>query len=325
MPTNLPPEYFEADRRYREASDPLEKVARLEELISTIPKHKGTDKLRADLRRKLSKMKDSAQTRKKTGRRDPAWYIEKEGAGMVVVIGVSNTGKSALVRALTNAEPEVSPAAHNTWQPTPGMMLVDNVQIQLIDTPSLDRDFIEPALMDLVRRADLVLLLVDLTTDPNQQLQDSLSQLEEHRIEPVVEADGRPKTLIAPILVVANKCDDKESEENLEIFQRLMEGDWPVQAVSVETGRGLVELGRAVFDRLNIMRIYSKAPGKEPDLGAPFVIKAGSSVEQFAREIHHDFYDNLKSARVWGHGVHDGQLVAREHVLHDEDVVELRA
>lgn len=324
MPTNLPPEYFNAEERYRAATDPLEKVARLEELISTIPKHKGTDKLRGDLRRKLSKLRTAAQTRKKGGRGDPAWQIESEGAGMLVAIGSANTGKSALIRALTRAEPQVSPAAHTTWQPTPGMMTVKKVQIQLIDTPSLDREFVEPALMDLIRRADLVLVVVDLTTDPNQQLQDTLRALQEHRIEPVIEADARPRTAIAPILVVANKCDDQASEENLEIFLRLMEGEWPVLAVSAETGRGLEQLGETVFARLNIMRIYSQAPGRQPDFDSPFVMPAGSTVEQFAREIHHDFYDKLKSARVWGEGVHDGQLVARDHVLHDGDVVELR-
>lgn len=324
MPTNLPPEYFKAEERFKEATDPLEKVARLEELISTIPKHKGTDHLRADLRRKLSKLKASAQTRKKGGRGDPAWLIEKEGAGMVVAVGGANTGKSALVRALTNAEPEVSPAAHTTWQPTPGMMIVKKVQIQLIDTPSLDRDYLEPALLDLIRRADLVLVVVDLTTDPNQQLRDTLELLRSNRIEPMLEADERPRTSIAPILVVANKCDDDEAEENLEIFRRLMEGDWQVLALSAENRRGLDELGELIFDRLKIMRVYSRAPGREPDFNAPFVMRAGSTVEQFARELHHDFFDKLKSARVWGEGVFDGQLVARDHVLHDGDVIELR-
>lgn len=324
MPTNLPPEYFDAEERFKAATDPLEKVVRLEELISTVPKHKGTDKLRADLRRKLSKLKAASETRKKGGRGDPAWLIEREGAGMLVAVGAANTGKSALIRALTHAEPQVSPAAHTTWQPTPGMMTVRQVQIQLIDTPSLDRDFIEPALMDLIRRADLVLVVVDLTTDPNRQLRDTLRVIQDHRIEPVIEADQRARTLVAPILVVANKCDDQEAEENLEIFQRLMEGDWPVIAVSAETGRGLERLGEAVFERLKIMRIYSQAPGREPDFSAPFVMPVGSTVEQFARELHHDFYDKLKSARVWGTGVHDGQQVARDHVLHDGDVIELR-
>lgn len=324
MPTNLPPEFREAERQYKEATDPLEKVARLEELISTVPKHKGTDKLRADLRKKLSKLRASSQTRKKGGRGDPAWHIDKVGAGLVALIGPANAGKSALVAALTNAEPEVSPAPQTTWQPTPGMMTVENVQFQLVDTPSLDRDYVEPALFDLVRRADLVLVVVDLTTDPNSQLEETFELLREYRIEPVVEADERRKIDFAPVLVLANKCDDENAVENLEIFLRLLEGDWPTLPVSVTTGRGLEELGWTIFDRLEIMRIYSKSPGKEPNMDAPFVMNRGGTVEQFAREIHADFYDKLKSARVWGEGVFEGQQVSRDHVLHDGDVVELR-
>ena len=149
-----------------------------------------------------------------------------------MLVGPANAGKSALVEALTNATPEVSPAPQTTWQPTPGMLEVGHVQFQLIDTPSIDRDFIEPALMDLIRRADLVLPVVDLTMDPNRQLEETLEQLRHHRIDPTVESNGRRKMEYAPILVLANKCDDAEAEENLEIFRRLLEGDWPVVAAS---------------------------------------------------------------------------------------------
>ena len=324
VPTNLPAEYARAEREFREASDPHEKVVRLEALISTVPKHKGTDKLRADLRRKLSKLRVAAQTKKKGGGGDPAWLIDKSGAGMIVLVGPANAGKSALLETLTNAAPEVSPAPQTTWQPTPGMLEVGGVQFQLIDTPSIDREFVEPALMDLIRRADLVLPVVDLTMDPNRQLEATLEQMRRHHIDPTLETNGGKKSEYAPILVLANKCDDADAEENLEIFRRLLEGDWPVLAVSAATGRGLEELGWALFDRLKIMRIFSKTPGKEPNMEAPFVMKRGGTVEEFARDIHQDFYAQLKSARVWGEVVFEGQMVSRDHVLHDGDIVELR-
>ena len=108
MPTNLPPEYYEAEKRYRAAQSPPEKAACLEVLISTIPKHKGTDKLRADLRRRLSKLKSAAQSKKGAGKHESVFHIDKEGAGMVVVIGPPNVGKSALVDVLTNASPQVA-------------------------------------------------------------------------------------------------------------------------------------------------------------------------------------------------------------------------
>lgn len=327
MPTNLPPQYFEAEKRYKEAKDPAEKVERLEELIGTIPKHKGTDHLRADLRRKLSKLKTAAQPRKKGARRDPAWTISREGAGRAVLIGCSNAGKSALLAALTNAEPEVSEAPFTSWTPTPGMMLVENVQIQLIDTPSIDRDYLEPMLMDLVRSADLILVVVDLDADPNQQLERTLDLLAAQRIHPLrwkARFEDGVRRNFLPVLVVANKGDDASDDENFQIFRRLLDEDWHSIAVSARSGRELERLRMAVFERLEIMRIYSRAPGREPDLNTPFVMRKGGSLQEFAALLHHDFYDKLKSARVWGKGVYDGQLVARDHVLHDGDIVELR-
>ncbi|MGD2207411.1 MAG: 50S ribosome-binding GTPase [Anaerolineae bacterium] len=327
MPTNLPPEAMEAERRYRAAQAIEEKITSLEEYISLIPKHKGTDHLRADLRRKLSKLKDSAQMRKKVSKRVSVYSIDKEGAGQLVIVGMPNVGKSALVAALTNATPEVSEAPFTTWEPTPGMMPVNNIQVQLIDTPPLNQDYIEPELLNLIRRADLVLLMIDVQTHPVQQLKEAIAILEEHRIVPLHRQDQYSETHrvnFKPLLVLVNKCDDEEADELFEIFCELVEEDWPLLSISAMTGRNADRLKQTVYEQLGIMRIYSKAPGKEPDYDAPFVMETGGTVEQFARKIHQDFSEKLKAARVWGTGVYDGQMVGRDHILHDGDVVELR-
>jgi ribosome-interacting GTPase 1 len=327
MPTNLPPEYFEVRERYRAAKSPAEKTALLEELISTVPKHKGTDKLRADLRRRLSKLKDAAQTRKGVSRQVSAFYIEREGAGQVTVVGPPNVGKSALVAALTNATPEVANYPFTTWTPTPGMMLVDNVQIQLIDTPPLNRDYVEPELLNLIRRADLILLVVDLQGYPIQQLEDTIAFLQEHRIAPRYLEDRHSeqrRMTFKPLLVLVNKTDDQSLDGDFEVLCELLGDDWPLLPVSATTGRNLEGLKQAVFERLEIMRVYSKPPGREPDLSAPFVLPKGSTVEEFAEGIHQEFLENLKSARVWGSATYDGQMVGRDYVLRDGDVVELR-
>jgi ribosome-interacting GTPase 1 len=326
MPTNLPPEYFDAEKRYRAASSPGEKITCLEELISTIPKHKGTDKLRADFRRRLSKLKSASQAKKGTGKRDTVFRIDKEGAGQVVVVGPTNVGKSALVAALTNATPQVADFPHVTWQPTPGMMSVENIQVQLIDTPPLDRDFVEPELIDMIKRSDLILLVVDLQTDPIQQLENTVALLEEYHVVPRHRQDRYPEQrqqIFIPFLVLANKNDDETSDENFEIFRELIEDDWPLLPVSAMTGRNFDGLKQMVFGQLEIIRIYSRAPGKEPDFTTPFILKKGNTVEDFAGKVHQDFLKKLKTARVWGEGVYDGQLVRRDHVLHDGDVVEL--
>ena len=327
MPTNLPPEAVEAERRFRAAKSLDEKIARLEEYIGLIPKHKGTDKLRADLRRRLSKLKSRTQSRKGISRQVSPFLIDREGAGQVVVVGPPNVGKSALVAALTNATPKVSPAPFTTWTPTPGMMQMEDVQIQLIDTPPLTRDYVEPAFLDLIRRSDLILLVVDLQTYPVEQLEDTVALLEEHRIVPchLRDRDSAERRLTCkPLLVLVNKYDDESTDELFEIFLELLEGEWPVLPVSATTGRNLERLKRAVFEQLDIIRVYSKPPGQEPDLTVPYIVKKGTTVEELAGKVHKDFLENLKAARVWGSGAFDGQMVPRDHVLHDGDIVELR-
>jgi ribosome-interacting GTPase 1 len=329
MPTNLPPDALQAEKRYREAETPEDKITCLEEYIGLIPKHKGTDHLRADLRRQLSKLKSSVQSSKKRGKQDSAYRFVREGAGQVVVVGATNVGKSALVTALTNATPEVSEAPYTTWEPTPGMMPVDNIQVQLIDTPPVSREGPrpEPQLLNLIRQADLILLVVDLQTQPVQQLEDAIAILEEHRIVPLHRrgrvSEEQPVTF-KPLLVLANKCDDQECGEVFDILCALLEEEWPILPVSAATGRNLDGLKQAVFEQLGIVRVYAKPPGRAPDLSAPFVLPKGSTVVEFAGKIHRDFYHNLKAARVWGSATFDGQAVGRDHVLQDGDVVELR-
>jgi hypothetical protein len=327
MPTNLPPDYFTVEKLFRQAETNEEKIAYLEEMLSIVPKHKGTDHLRADLRRRLSRLKDAVESHKSSGRQSSQYHIEREGAGQVVVTGHTNVGKSALVKALTSATPEVSPAPFTTWTPTPGMMHIEDVQVQLIDTPALNRDFIEPLFMDLLRRCDLILLMVDLQADPIQQLEESLALLRVQRIIPKeleVQYAGQPGLFFVPLIAVVNKVDNRELEEDFETLCELMEGECHLIPISIENGSNIERMKQVVFEKLEIMRIYSKAPGKEPDLAVPFVMKKGSTIDELAGKVHRDFALNLRSARVWGHGVFDGQLVGRDHVLHDGDIVELR-
>ncbi len=327
MPTNLPPEYAEAEERYKAASTPQEKITRLEELISTVPKHKGTDKLRADLRKRLSKLKAEAETKKGGSRHISVFQIEKEGAAQVSVIGAPNVGKSALVTALTNASPEVANFPCTTWAPTPGMMLVDYAPIQLIDTPPLQADYVEPAMMDLLRRSDLLLILIDLQTDPISQLEESIAILQEHKIQPVLEQEQELSERFPfsiPALIAVNKYDGPHLQENLDILEALLEQDWQLFPISATTGYNLDQLKNKIFKRLQLIRVYSRPPGEEADHTAPFVLREGSTVEEFAAKVHQDFYEQLKSARIWGSGSFQGQMVSRDHILWDRDEIELR-
>ncbi len=327
MPTNLPPDYFVVEKQFRQATLPEEKIACLEEMLAIVPKHKGTDHLRADLRRRLSKLKAATETRKKTGRQASAYHIDREGAGQIVLVGAANVGKSALVAALTNATPEVAEYPFTTWDPTPGMMPIEDIQVQLIDTPPLNPDFIEAEHLNLVRRADLALIVVDLQAYPMQELEDTVALLEAQRIMPLHRREeyvGEVRMTFVPMQVLVNKCDDEDWDAEFEVLSELLGEEWTLIPVSALTGHHVDEFKRRVFEALDIVRVYSKPPGEEPDLSAPFVIPKGATVQELAGKIHKDFLEQLKSARVWGSATHDGQMVGRDHVLQDGDIVELR-
>jgi ribosome-interacting GTPase 1 len=329
MPTNLPPDYYKVEEQYKAATDPAEKIELLEEMMSKIPKHKGTDHLRADLRRKLSQLKaSSGQTKKGSSRQSSVYHISKEGAGQIVVVGFPNTGKSSLVASQTNADPEVSEAPFSTWGPTPGMMAIENIQVQLIDTPPLNPEHVEADMFNLLRKCDMLLIMVDLHANPDEQLIETMSILEQQRIAPNHLADRYEDTVrkffFKPCLVLANKCDDEADDELYEIFRELLEGDCPMLPISVKTSHNIVQMKQAIYKKLGIMRIYSQAPGEQAKLHLPFVLSIGSTVEEFAGKVHQDFAENMKSARVWGKSAaFEGQTVSREHVLQDGDIVEL--
>jgi len=328
MPTNLPADYFNAEERFRSATTTEDKIKYLEEMMGTIPKHKGTDHLRADLRKKLSKLKTAATSKKTSKKQVSAYHINKEGAGQIIIIGTTNVGKSSLVANQTNADPEISAVPFTTWSATPGMMMIDNIQVQLIDTPPFSEEYIDPEFLNLIRRVDLVLIMIDLHAHPVQQFEFVLQKLQENRIAPkylegMIEVEGF--LLHVPTLVVVNKYDSEEFEEHYQIFQELLGQEFPMVPVSVQTGHNMDILKQTIFEKLGVIRVYSKAPGKDVDKTAPFVVDQGIQLGEFAGKVHKDFQKNLKSAKIWGTSADfPGQMVSRDHVLDDEDVVELQ-
>jgi len=325
MPANLPPQYHEAERKYREASDLDEKIEALEDMLAIIPKHKGTDKLKADLRRRISKHKEQQVQRKGAGKIKTAYSIEKEGAAQVTLIGPPNSGKSSLVTTLTNASPEIAAFPHTTHKPTPGMAVFENIQFQLIDTPPMTREYTDPALIDLLRRTDIIAIVLDITADPLHQLDETISILRENRIYP--EGEPVPKDLpkrpfIKRMMIAVNKVDGTAEVEDYEVFCELSGTRIPSAAVSTRSGMNLHSFLKLIYGLSGMIRVFTKTPGKEPDRNMPFVIPHNSTVEELAGMIHKDFLSRMKYARVWGSAVH-GQMVQRDYVMQDGDVVEI--
>jgi len=326
MPTNLPPEYFEAERKFRAAESIPAKIVSLEELLGTIPKHKGTDHLRADLRRKLAKLKSEQHKSKNISKHDSEYHIEKEGAGRIILAGSTNVGKSSLLAAVTHATPKISDSPFTTWSPIPGIMEVEKIQLQLIDTPSISQETGKSELFDLIRTADLILLMIDIQAFPIAQFEESLVILEAHKIAPSHLRDNYPQDrslFFSPMVLIVNKVDSDRQIEDMAVFSDLLEGKWPLISISVFYRKNLDQLGKICIEQLHLIRIYSKPPGEEPDTSQPYVLKKGATIADFAAKVHRDFLEHLKSARVWGKKVYDGQQVSRDYVLDDGDIVEL--
>ncbi len=325
MPANLTPQYLEADRRFKAAKTLEEKVAALEEMLAVIPKHKGTEHLQGDLKRRLAKLRAEAeQARRRRGGFSVS--VEREGAGQVVLVGPPNAGKSALVKRLTNAQPEVGEYPFTTRRPVAGMMLFINIQIQLVDLPAISDEYMEPWVPGLVRPADLALLVVDLTSPSLlEDVEKVIGILERSKVALVSPGSPPPPVGWANVgtLLLGNKADAPMAGGALEILRAYSGSRFPIHAVSAEAGMGLEPLRRMIYDGLGIVRVYSKPPGKEPSMQSPVVLPRGSTIVEMAEAIHKDFARQLKYARVWGGTKFDGQRVQRDYVVQEGDVIEL--
>ncbi len=326
MPANLTPEFMSAQKEYRKATDPFEKLRCLEHMLAVIPKHKGTEKMQADIKSRIKKMKEISQ-KQKGGRRVDFYYIDREGAGQIIMIGFPNTGKSSLLKALTNASPEIADYPYTTTRPMPGMVPFRKIQIQLLDTPPLTEEFMESWLPNIARIANAALLVVDLQSrNILEQIDTTVAKMMEGKA--ILKGEKVPYQPSAPVVeistvVVANKMDTPEAETNLEALCELYGGMFPIIGVSAKTGEGLEELKEIMYDILDIIRIFTKTPGKPPELEVPYVLDKGSTVIDLANAVHKEIAENLESARVWGSTKFDGQKVQRDYILHDGDIVEL--
>ena len=328
MAANLTPQYLEAESEYKKAKTADERLECLKKMYSLLPKHKASEKLQADLKTRMSELRQEIERERKTPKRTAtAHKIPKQGAGQYVIVGAPNVGKSRLLGRLTRATPEVAPYPFTTHEPHAGMMEWEDVRVQIIDTPPITADYLENYVQGMIWAADAALLVVDIGDDDGpfaaETVLERLAQTKTILVGPAATTPEDPATHFTKTLLVANKIDLPGAPERLEIVKDLLGGRFSVHAISAEVGTGLEELRDAIYRFLDVIRVYSKHPGKPPDLKSPFTCPAGSTVLDLAALVHRDFAAGLKSARIWGTGVFDGQTVKRDHALHDKDVVEL--
>jgi ribosome-interacting GTPase 1 len=329
MPANLPPQYLKAEDDFRRASTPSDRLELLRELFRLLPKHKGTEKLQCDLKTKISRARDEIDGAKggSTKKAGVSYKVPGEGAGQIALVGPANSGKSAILAALTNAKPEVAPYPFTTRAPQPGMASWEDVRFQLVDLPPVSADFLEPWMPGIVASSDAALFVLDLGDD---DLVDSaevaLARLAEAHVELVGELpfDSDDERLRhVKTVIVANKIDAEGAEDRLAILREWYGERFPIISCSATQGYDLDSLKARAYDVLGVIRVYTKIPGKPADRSKPFTVPVSSTILDLAREIHRDFEQSLKFAKVWGSGSFDGQTVRRDHELRDLDVVEL--
>jgi len=321
VPANLTPQYYEAEERFRRAQNTEEKIQALEEMLSVIPKHKGTEKLQADIKKRLSKVREEGKKKKSSSKGYDPFGVEKQGAGQIVLAGYPNSGKSSLVTSLTRAKVKVAEYPFTTALPATGMMPYKDTWVQLVDTPPLSVDNVPSGLIGTFKEADALLIVIDVSTAECLEQMDGLMQVLQEREVIDLSEEGE---IIAPIpyLVVANKIDHPDAQENLEVMQELMPGFSPLTVSS--QGNNLEGLKEKLFEILDVIRVYGKPADREADMERPFILKRGGTVLDFAGQVHKDIPEQLKSALVWGSSKFDGQAVARDYVLEDGDIVELQ-
>ncbi len=327
MPANLTPEYKAAEEQYRQAKTPEEKLEALELMMATIPKHKGTEKMRADIKKRISKILKGGQ--KKGGKRTFSYHVEKQGASQVILIGPPNTGKTTFINTVTNAKFVVGDYPFTTRIMQPAMMPFENIQIQIVDTPAIHPDYYERWVFGLIRYADVAIFMVDLANpDVLDNIENTLQILEDGKISLVKEFPQReppPGYCDKKTILLGNKLDLQDAKDNLEIIREFYADRFKIQAISCKTGENIEDFKRFLFENLGIIRVYTKAPGMKPDMEHPFILKAGMTVEDLAYQIHKDLAKNMRFARIWGEGYYAGQPVDHNHPLKDGDIVEIHA
>lgn len=330
MAANLTPQYLKAEEEYRRAATAEDELTWLQVMLKEMPKHKASEKLQSDLKQKISKARQEAEAERRAGKKGHSIRVPRQGAGTVVLLGGPNAGKSQLLAGLTRATPEVAAYPFTTRTPMPGMMPWEDVMVQLIDTPPITKDYMEPYMQGMIRAADVAVLLVDLGADEGiegcQELLDRLNATKTRLARTSTLDDEDVGLSYTQTLVAPNKIDLPDAGERLELLHELCLLDFAEYPISAQQGAGMEALREAIFRSLDVVRVYTKTPtAKEPDLERPFTVRRGSTLLEMAGLVHKDFLETLKFARVWGGQVHPGTTVKGDYVLSDKDIVELHA
>lgn len=328
MPANLTHHYLKAEQAYRRAATLEDELACLQVMLREVPKHKGTDRLQADLKQKIRRAKLDIEQQRKRGVGKPATFrLARQGAGRVVLIGGPNAGKSQLLASLTRATPEIAPYPFTTRDHMPGMMPWEDVMVQIVDTPPITADLFDPITQMLIRGADLVVVVIDLGADEGiEQVQELLGRLNTTKTRLAADSyldETDVGVSYTKSILALNKGELDEAAARIELLHELELHELPEYPICAQSPESLDGLRRAIFEALDVIRVYTKTPNeKNPDYSNPYTIRRGQSLREVAEQVHKDFAQKLKHARVWSEPSHVGTIVKADYIPRDRDVVE---
>ena len=334
MPTNVTPQYRSAEERFRQVRTPQERIIALQEMLAVMPKHKGTDHLKAQLRPRMSKLMEELEgpsRGSRSGNVEP-FSLPKQGAGRATLVGPTNVGKSLLLSRATGAHSKVGSYALSTLEPVPGMLSFEDIRIQLVDTPPITNHSNQGRMYGLLRMSDALVVVVDLSMDPVPQVVAVFQTLKEWGFQLQGKANGHRdpgSELAKPVIILGNKADIPGSLDSFQLLDSEFGESYPVLMVSAEEEVGIDELGEEIFRALGVIRIYTQSPQQKREefvRSAPFVLLQGSTVGDASAYVHKDLLHSFKYAVLWGRsGRFEGQHVGRDHQLQDGDLIELHS
>jgi uncharacterized protein len=297
MPINAGYEYAEAEKKYFEAKTDEERVIALQGMLKTAPTHKGSEKFRGDIRLKIKKLREQIIKAKKSGKGKKGI---KKAELQAVLIGLTNSGKSSVLKSITNADPKIASYGFTTTEPEIGTLSYNGCNIQIIDTPPIASEYFDNG---IVNNADTILIVAEKI----------------HEIEEIQKIIKHKNT---KIIIIFNKIDLYDENTKRKISENLKSKKYNFVIISTYTKEGLEELKKRIFDSFGIIRIYTRQPGKKED-EVPVIMKPNSTLEQVAEKILHGYSKKVKYAKVWGPSAKFlGQQIGLKHIVKDRDLIE---
>lgn len=298
MSTNQGPEYFAAEKRYLTAETMEQRIFYLEEMIHNFKKHKGSENMLAELKKRLIKLKDKKEKSKKVGKTTQK-TIKKEGF-QAVLLGLPNSGKSLLISKLTNAHPIISEIPFSTKSPEIGTLFYKGAKVQIVDTPSIGSECFD---IGLINTADLVIEVVESIED--------LDKIKNY----LAKANGKK-------IILINKSDLLSQEELRKLEEKIKSKKIQAILISALTSFNLESVKERIFQSMGILRVYTKEPGKKSS-NIPMTLPLGSTVKDAAESILKGFSQKIKETRITGpSSKFPNQKVGLSHVLKDLDIIE---